>query len=60
MATYTACYHINLSIDIEADSYDEVMEKLENITNDEIFEGVVLEDCWPEFDYLLDENGYEI
>lgn len=60
MATYTAVYHVSFSVEIEADSYDEAEKKLENISNQEIFEGVALEDCWPEFDYLLNEKGYEI
>lgn len=60
MATYTAVYHVSFSVDIEADSYDEMKNKLENISNEEIFEGVVLDDCWPEFDYVLDENGIEV
>ena len=56
MAKYTAFYHVTFSVEIEAENLDDAKGQLENMTNDEIFEGVELGYTWPEFDYLMDED----
>ena len=54
MATYTAIYNITLSAEIEAGSYEEAMEIAEGLTREEILDGQYIENCWPEFDYLIE------
>lgn len=54
MAIYTAIYNITLSAEIEADSYEEAMEIAEGLTREEVLDGQYIEDCWPEFDYLIE------
>ena len=54
MATYTAVYNIALSVDIEADSYEEAMEIADGLTREEVLDGQYIEDCWPEFDYMIE------
>lgn len=54
MATYTAIYNITLSAEIEADSYEEAMAIAEGLTREEVLDGQYIEDCWPEFDYLIE------
>jgi hypothetical protein len=56
MATYTAVFHINLSVDIEAENEDEAREKLDFI---DIFGETSLDGCEAYFDYLIDEDGIE-
>ena len=55
MATYTALYNITLSAEIEADSYEEAMAIAEGLTREEVLDGQYIEDCWPEFDYLIED-----
>ena len=55
MATYTAIYNIALSTEIEADSYEEAMAIAEGLTREEVLDGRYIEDCWPEFDYLIED-----
>ena len=54
MATYTAIYNITLSAEIEADSYEEAMAIAEGLTRKEVLDEQYIEDCWPEFDYLIE------
>lgn len=59
MATYTAIYHINLSIDIEADSPDEAFKKLDDLCYSVVDEDANIADYDLEFDFMLDEQGRE-
>lgn len=56
MATYTAVFHINLSVEIEAENENEAMEKLNSIDG---FDESSVNDHEAYFDYLIDEDGYE-
>ena len=59
MATYTAVYHITLSVDIEADSFDEAFKKLDETSYSVVDEDANIADYDLVFDYMMDENGRE-
>ena len=60
MATYTAVFHINLSVDIEAENAEEAMRKLEDLSYSVVDEDANIADYDLVFDYLMDEGGFEV
>lgn len=54
MATYTAIFHTSFALEIEANDYEEAMNKLNDLDHSDIIDGQDLSDMWPEFDELLE------